>query len=248
MKPNADKSHLLVLNNQIQASMMLGEETIASSPSVDLFGVKIDENLNFTEHIKKLCKKGNQKLHALARISKFLSKDKLRILMTTFITSQFNYCPLTWMFHNRTLNNKINRLHERSLRLVYEDETLSFQELLDLDDSMTIHHRNIQKLATEMFKIKNKLSPTPMIDIFREHVNVYDLRSKRCWETSKMRTVHYGTETIRYRWTKTWEILPLNIKESKSLKEFKAKIKLWKLTDCACRLCKISVPELGFIN
>ena len=132
-KPNADKSHLLVLNNQIQASMMLGEETIASSPSVDLFGVKIDENLNFTEHIKKLCKKGNQKLHALARISKFLSKDKLRILMTTFITSQFNYCPLTWMFHNRTLNNKINRLHERSLRLVYEDETLSFQELLDLD-------------------------------------------------------------------------------------------------------------------
>ena len=184
MKPNADKSHLLILNNQVQASVKLGKEIIASSPSIDLPGVKIDENLNFAEHITKLCKKGNQKLHALARISKFLSKDKLRILMTTFITSQFNYCPLTWMFHNRTLNNKINRLHERSLRLVYEDEALSFQELLDLDNSMTIHHRNIQKLATEMFKIKNKLSPTPMIDIFREHVNVYDLRSKRCWETS----------------------------------------------------------------
>ena len=181
MKPNADKSHLLVLNNQVQASVKLGEEIIASSPSVDLLGVKIDENLNFAEHITKLCKKGNQKLHALARISKFLSKDKLRILMTTFITSQLNYCPLPSMFHNRTLNNKkINRLHERSLRLVYENETLSFQELLDLDNSMTIHHRNIQKLATEMFKIKNKLSPTPMIDIFREHVNVYDLRSKRC--------------------------------------------------------------------
>ena len=123
MKPNADKCHLLVINNTDEASVKLGVETIVSSPSVDLLGV--DENLNFTEYITKLCKKGNQKLHALARISKFLNKGKLKILMKTFITSQFNCCPLTWMFHNRTLNNKINRLHERSLRLVYQDETLS---------------------------------------------------------------------------------------------------------------------------
>ena len=88
MKPIAEKSHLLVLNNQIQVSVKLGKETIASSLSADLLGVKIDENLNFTEHITKLCQKGNQKLHALARISKFLSKDKLRISMKTFITSQ----------------------------------------------------------------------------------------------------------------------------------------------------------------
>ena len=248
MKPNADKCHLLVINNTNEASVKLGVETIVSSPSVDLLGVKIDENLNFTEYITKLCKKGNQKLHALARISKFLNKDKLKILMKTFITSQFNYCPLTWMFHNRTLNNKINRLHERSLRLVYQDETLSFQELLDLDNSMTIHHRNLQRLATEMFKIKNNLSPKPIKEIFKEQVNTYDLRNKRYWEISNVRTVRYGTETIRYRGTKTWDILPLNIKESKTLSEFKAKIKLWKPTECTCRLCKIFVPELGFIN
>ena len=65
------------------------------------------------------------------------------------------------MFHNRTLNNKINRLHERALRLVYKDENLSFEELLDLDKSVTIHHRNLQRLAIEMFKVKNNLSPTP---------------------------------------------------------------------------------------
>jgi hypothetical protein len=248
MKPNADKSHLLVINKQNEASVKLGEDTIVSSSSVVLLGVKIDENLNFKEHVAGLCKKGNQKLHALARISKFLSKDKLKILMKTFIISQFNYCPLTWMFHNRTLNNKINRLHERALRLVYVDETLSFQELLELDGSMTVHHRNIQRLATEMFKIKNNLSPTPMKEIFTDRINAYDLRSDGCWVTSKVRTVHYGTETVRYRGTKTWDILPQAIKESKSLTEFKAKIKLWKPTDCACRLCKTFIPELGFIN
>ena len=103
-------------------------------------------------------KKGNQKLHALARISKYLSKDKLKIILKTFIISQFNYCPLTWMFHDRTLNNKINRLHERALRLPYDDDNSSFQELLNLDNSMTIHHRNLHKLATEMYKTKNNTS------------------------------------------------------------------------------------------
>ena len=65
--------------------------------------------------------------------------------MKTFIESQFNYCPLVWMFHNRTINNKINRLHERALRLVYKDEKLSFQELLDKDGAVNIHERNLQR-------------------------------------------------------------------------------------------------------
>ena len=167
-------------------------KVITNDQSVELVGVKIDKNLNFTEHVTKLCKKGSQKLHALARISKHLSKDKLKIFMKSFVTSQFNYRPLTWMFHNRTLNNKINKLHERALRVVYKDINLSFQDLLDLDNYMTIHHRNIQKLAIEMYKIKNKLSPIPMMDIFRNHVNTYDLRNKKCLEIGKVRTVAYG--------------------------------------------------------
>ena len=108
--------------------------------------------------MSKLCKKGNQKLHAIARISKYLNEDMLKLVMTTFIQSQFNYCPLVWMFHNRKLNNKINRLHERALRIVYKNENLTFQEILDKDHSVTIHHRNLQRLATEMYKIKNKES------------------------------------------------------------------------------------------
>ena len=76
------------------------------------------DKLDFTEHVSSICKKAGLKLHALARISKFMNKEKLRILNKAFIESQFGYCPLIWMFHSRTLNNKINKLHERSLRLV----------------------------------------------------------------------------------------------------------------------------------
>ena len=121
MKSNDDKCHLIGCN-QNDVSITLGSENIVESSSVELLGVNIDTNLNFNEHVTNLCKKANQKLHALARISKYLIEDKLKILMKTFIQSQFNYSPLVWMFHSRTLNNKINRLHERALRVVYKNE------------------------------------------------------------------------------------------------------------------------------
>ena len=117
MKSNDDKCHLLVSNTN-DALVTLGKECIHASKTVKLLGVNIDNELKFTNHVNILCKKGNQKLHALARISKYLSRHKLKIIMQTFIISQFNYCPLVWMFHNRTMNNKINKLHERALRVV----------------------------------------------------------------------------------------------------------------------------------
>ena len=165
--------------------------------------------------------------------------------MKTFIQSQFNYNPLVWMFHSRTLNNKINRLHERALRLVYKNENSSFQELLGKDNSITIHQRYLQRLAIEMYKINNHLSPLPMQELFTEKINKHDLRNKKCWESYNVTTVRYGAETIRYRGPKTCELVPTVIRESKSLNEFKDKIKKWK---CACRSCKSYIYNLGFID
>ena len=105
--------------------------------------------------------------------------------MKTLIQSQFNYCSLTWMFHSRILNNKINKLHERALRLVYKNENLTFQDLLELDNSVTVHQKNLPKLSTEMYKAKNNLSPLPMQDLFNEQVATHDLRNKRYWDIPK---------------------------------------------------------------
>ena len=237
IKSNDDKSHLIVCN-QDHVSVILGNETF------ELLGINIDKNLNFNGHITNLCKKAIQKLHALARISKYLNEDKLKILRKTFVQSQFNYCPLVWMFHNRTLNNKINKLHEKALRIVYGNDNSSFQKLLNRDNSITIHHRNLQRL--EMYKINNHISPLPMQELFAEKINTYELRKMRCWESSNVRTVRYGTETIRYRGPKIWELVPKVIKESKSLREFKEYITKWKPEGCTCRLCKSY--NLGFIN
>ena len=94
MKSNTDKCHLIIVNHQ-DNNIKIGNDIIISKTSVKLLGVTIDNKLNFNEHVDNICKKANNKLHALARIAKYLSPDKLRILMKAFIESQFIYCPLT---------------------------------------------------------------------------------------------------------------------------------------------------------
>ena len=246
MKSNEDKCRLIVANNSA-LSVKIGNVNIKSSDSVNLLGVQIDKEITFNEHISKLYKKGNQKLHALSRIAKYLDKDKLRLIMKAFIQSQFNDCSLVWMFHSRIINNKINKLHERALRVVYKNTNLTFEELLILDNSVTIHHKNLQKLAVQMYKIKNNLSLPLIKELFKSHESHYELRDARCWEIPHVRTISYGIETLRYRGPITWEMIPISIKESTTLEVFKSKIKNWIPTKCKCRLCKTFVPNLGYL-
>ena len=139
------------------------------------------------------------------------------------------------MIHGRIMNNKINKLHERARRLVYNNDNLTFQKLLDFDNSMTIHQRNLQKLASEIYQVKNNLLSQHMQELFIEHTAIHDIRNKRCWEFPNVKTVCYGKESVRYRGPKTWEMLPNDIKSAKTLEEFKMKIKTWKTSNCTCR-------------
>ena len=143
-----------------------------------LLGVEIDRTLSFDEHITSLCRKAGKKLYVLARLSHFMCTNKKRILMKAFIESQFSYCPLIWMFHSTSVNNKINHLHERSLRIVYKNNISSFEYLLKNDRSFTIHHRNIQSIAIELFKVKGNLSNSIMYNIFQTRKINYNLRSR----------------------------------------------------------------------
>ena len=127
--------------------MKIDNFNIFNSKSEKLLGITIDNKLTFDEHVSKLCTKASQKLHALSRVGNYMTQNQRKIIMKTFILSHFSYCPLVWMFHSRKLNNRINSIHERALRIVYRDNESTFDELLFKDESFTIHERNIQTLA-----------------------------------------------------------------------------------------------------
>ena len=131
-KANPKKSHFLLTSNE-QVNLNLDDLIIKTSKSKKFLGINIDNFLTFNEHVSKLRKKASQKLHAIARISSYLNKNKLRLIMNAFFSSQFGYCPFFWIFHNKRHNSKINRLHERMLRVVYKDYKSSFAELLSED-------------------------------------------------------------------------------------------------------------------
>ena len=173
---------------------------------------------------------------------------KRKSLMNAFITSQFNYCPLIWMFRSRKLNNRINKIQERALRLVYKDNKLTFDDHLKLDNSVTIHQQNLQKLATEIFKVKNSLVSEIMTEIFEIKEPHYNFRSEAShFKRENFKSNHYGIQSVRHSLPKIWNIVPQNIRESSSINEFKSLIKFWKPDTCPCRLCKNYIAHLGFI-
>ena len=97
---------------------------------------------------------------------------KRKILINAFFNAQFSYCPLTWMFHTRKLNNKINKLHERCLRIVYNNNTSTYEELLETGNSVSVHFRNVQVLDIELYKVVNEFSSDIMKHVFPLNENV----------------------------------------------------------------------------
>ena len=151
------------------------------------------------------------------------------------------------MFHSRESNNKINLLHERALRMIYNDQILSFQGLLEKGNSFTVRHFNAQSLATEMFKVINNIVAAIIDDLFTAY-HSYNLRSKSKFFVPSVRTVLNGQNSIQDYGPLIWNMIPGHIKDSETLDIFKGKIRKWKPANYPCRLCKKYIPNLGFIN
>ena len=242
LKANPGKSHILLSSKKPEIVCVDGISLAASSHE-KLLGVIIDSELKFENHITEICLKVKCSLPYI----KFHVIRKTQNLMKAFIESQFNYCPLIWMLHSRTLNNKINRIHERALRTVYSDYNSSFNELLDKDGSLTIHQRNVQSLAIEIFKYLHGLSPAILSKVFKVNETIpYDLRMRNELYARNPKTVRYGTETIPFLSPKIWSLIPQNIKDSGSLPCFKKNIRKWK-PNYPCCLCKTFLQHVGFI-
>ena len=146
--------------------MTIETQKIKNSKLEKLLGIKLDSKLNFNSHIHDICQSAGQVLNAISRLTPYMHFAKRRLLVKAFFYSQFNYCQLVWMCHSRTNNNKINLLHKKFLRLIYNDKKSSFKDLLEKDGSVSIYHRNLRTLAVELFKLFKGLSSVIFAEAF----------------------------------------------------------------------------------
>ena len=142
IKVNTDKSHFLVSRN-IRTTSKIDNNYIESEKEQVLLSITIDSNFTFEHHINNFCKKESQKLNALARVAPYMNIQQGRIILKSFVMSHFGYYPLIWMSHSRRIDNKMHRTHEKAPRITYQDHISTFQELLNKDNSISIHHRNL---------------------------------------------------------------------------------------------------------
>ena len=173
-----------------------------------------------------------------------MNSEQRRLIMNSFVICRISYCAVVWMFHSRRLNARIKRLHKRALQVVYRDFDSSFEELLWKNSSVTLNQRNLQKLMTEIFKVKTGIAPELMKGVF-EFADVPDNlrnqskcnRSISCTEVMPLKrhlllVQNYGTdssETTNY----------------KAFEEFKVQIKSWVPKNCPCKICRLFIKHVG---
>ena len=208
---NTDKCHLLI-SGQMWAE--LDRDTVWKSNDVKLIGITLDNNQKLDKHVSDICSKANRKLSTL-RVAKFLSLSrKLNIVH---------------------LYDKINKLHERTLRIVCNDTVTS---LLVKDKTFAIHHQNIQSLTIVMYKTVNNLPRGNLRDLFVRNNHSYSLRSKSKLTSPSINTLFNSQNSISYSGSVIWNSVPAELREIYSFQVFNSETKAWRPTNCPCRLCK----------
>ena len=168
MKANPSKFQFMVISSKRikQKCLDIGNGiTLQSEPSVKVLGVIIDDRLQYSEHISACCSKSARQLNALSRISRNINFKSKSIFYNSFIASNFNYCPLVWHFCGTANINKLDKLQERSLRILYNDFDLPIQSLIDKSGQGTLLSHRLKYISFWKFSSQfvNWMHPVRMI-------------------------------------------------------------------------------------
>ena len=211
--------------------------TLENKSSVKLLGVTLDKSLSFKEHIQNICSKASKGIRCLHRIRGYLDQKQALVLYNSYIQSNFNYCPLVWMFCSKTTYKMIDSIQKRALRALYLDYDKSMEDFLMIDGIDTIHV--IRALLVHVYKIFHSLNPSFMRNIFVSKFAPYSLPNIELLELPESKTVQYGVNSLTFRSAILWNKLPASFKEAKSLPEIKGKLKSCSIFHCTCSMCKI---------
>ena len=240
MQANPDKFQTIAVGKKTHDKNIifnLEGNKIECEDEVKLLGVTFDFRLNFNSHISNICKKASQQLNVLKRIGKHLNRLGKLTIYYSFILSNFNYCPLVWHFCGETNTKKLEKIQERALKFIYDEENCSYEELLERSKLPSLKIRRMRFLAIEVFKILNKQTPVYLHDLIVMKKTSYSFRYRNTVDLPRVNTTRYGLNSIRYAAAKMWNDFEGNLREDMTLNQFKILINKWDGQGCSCSFC-----------
>ena len=248
MIANPSKFHaLLIKKDQTTTSgerISIQGKTIKSEDSVKLLGIQLDYKLNFDPHISALCKKAATQLNVLKRLRAYIGFDARKVLVQSFVYSNFNYCPLVWHFCSAKSMHKIEKVQERALRFLHNDHASSYNDLLLKSQRCTMHVHRLRAISIEIFKTLNGLNPSFMKDIFQVRSSNYSSRNPNNLAHYRPNQVTFGIHSLKFLGPQIWNCLPNELKSAESLNTFKRLIAQWDGPMCNCNACRFTVNNV----
>ena len=174
----------------------------------------------------------------MRKIRKYLTPDKAKILYNAFTNSQFSYASIIWVFCRKTDYLKMEKIQYKALKIVFNSNE-SIENLLLHSNEVSIHQKQLRQLTTEIYKSLTDLSPEFIKPFFTVKELPYNLRNGHILNIPSAQATYYGSDSMLSRACQVWNNLPLSIKQSQSLLEFKTNIKILRNIECLCKICKI---------
>ena len=241
---NPGKFQAIILDkkktNHTQETIKIDNKTVKVKSSVKLLGVQIDAELNFNLHNANICRSAANQLNALIRLRKFLGFEEKKVLINSYFYSNFNYCPLVWMFSHAKSLKKVEALQKRALRFLYNDYNTPLEEILKKSGKVCMEVNRLRYLCIEIYKSINNINPSFMKQIFQLRETNRTVRKQYRLNlcVPKVNQVSYGEKSLRFYGPKIWNSLPLHVKTSDNLKTFKDIIQNWNGSTCNSRVCQ----------
>ena len=201
------------------------DRVIKSQEYVQLLGVTFDYKLDFSLHIKDICRKASGQLNALFRLKQYLCKESRYIAVNSFILSNFHYCPLIWHFSTYDSAMKLEKLYQRSFNFINNNEKVH-------DVSISMQITRLRIFAIEIYKTLHNLNPSYMKDIFQISNFRHSNRLKYNIQTHSYAHIKYGRKSLRFLGPMLWNSLPNEAKCLDTLSKFKSFMKGWGTDTC----------------
>ena len=230
MRANPDKFQAIFPGNNIDPvkhSINVNNTFIKAMDHVKILGITIDSQLKFDKHISDICKQAGRQLNVMHRLKRNLCLDSRKAIYQSFLMSVFNYCPVVWHFCSMKSVHQMEHIHERALRFVFNNQTSTYEQLLEIANVNSLYMTRVYFAAIEVFKAVNEISPPYMCTMFQKKVIPYNMRDPLILNQPKFSTRRFGYNSFAYFGAKIWNSLPVDVKSTENISKFKAALKCW---------------------